>query len=192
MWNGSSDTVVEGNTFIDCDRAVAFGLVDKAGGFDHQGGVIRNNFVYQRPGLFSAARRAASDGQLLVYDSPGTQVYHNTVLTNGNSRLSLEVRWANTGVAFDNNLADAPLGQRDGGTYTAAGNYLSATPAMFVNPAAGRPAPARQRRHPRRGDRPGRRPAPARRPTSTATPARPAPRPTSGPTSCASPPPAPA
>src|SRR5262249_29339820 len=44
MWNHSQDTVVEGNTFIDCDRAVAFGLVDQATGFDHQGGVIRNNF----------------------------------------------------------------------------------------------------------------------------------------------------
>jgi hypothetical protein len=134
MWNGSADTVVEGNTFIDTDRAVAFGLVDKTSPNDHTGGVIRNNFVYQRPGLFSAARRAGSDGQLLVYDSPGTQVYHNTVMTNGNSRFSLEVRWANTGVAFDNNLTDAPLGQRDGGVYTAVGNYLTATPGMFVNP----------------------------------------------------------
>jgi Ca2+-binding RTX toxin-like protein len=135
MWNGSSGTIVEGNTFIDCDRAVAFGLIDKAGGTDHSGGVIRNNFVYQRPGLFTTARRAESDGQLLAYDSPGTQIYHNTVLTNGNSRFSIEVRWANTGVAFDNNLTDAPLNARDGGAYTAAGNYLSATSAMFVNPA---------------------------------------------------------
>jgi hypothetical protein len=137
MWNGSADTVVEGNTFIDADRAVALGLIDKVGGTDHSGGVIRNNFVYQRPGLFSAARRAASDGQLLVYDSPGTQVYHNTVLTSGNSRLSLETRWLTTGVAFDNNLTDAPFGTRDGGTHTAAGNYTSATASMFVNPSAG-------------------------------------------------------
>ncbi|MBN9120535.1 MAG: hypothetical protein J0I06_15515 [Planctomycetes bacterium] len=136
MWNGSRDTVVEGNTFIDCDRAVAFGLVDAAG-FDHQGGVIRNNFVYQTPGLFSAARRAESDGQILVYDSPGTAVYNNTVLTNGNSRYSIEVRWATTGVEFVNNLADAPLHARDGGAYTAAGNYLSADPTLFANPAAG-------------------------------------------------------
>lgn len=136
MWNYSTGTVVEGNTFLDCDRAVALGLIDRDG-FDHQGGAIRNNFVYQSPGLFSAGRRARSDGQLLVYDSPGTKVDHNTVLTNGNSRLSVEVRWAAQGVAFRHNLADAPLGARDGGVYLAADNRLSATPEMFVDPAAG-------------------------------------------------------
>lgn len=137
MWNGSADTIVEDNTFIDCDRAVALGLIDRGTVSDHSGGIIRNNFVYQRPGLFTTARRADSDGQLLVYDSPGTQVYHNTVLTNGNSRFSIEVRWANTGVAFDNNLADAPLNARDGGVYSASGNFLSATSTMFVDPANG-------------------------------------------------------
>jgi hypothetical protein len=136
MWNHSSGTIVEGNTFIDCDRAVAFGLVDLTGTPDHQGGVVRNNFIYQRPGLFGVNRRAESDGQILVYDSPGTKVYNNTVLTNGNSRFSIEVRWANTGVEFVNNLADAPLNARDGGVYSAAGNYLTATAAMFVNAAA--------------------------------------------------------
>lgn len=135
MWNGSSGTTVEGNTFIDCDRAVSFGLVDFAG-FDHQGGVVSNNFVYQTPGLFSAFRRAESDAQILVCDSPGTVVAHNTVLTSGNSRFSIEVRWANTGVTFDNNLTDAPVRARDGGAYTATGNYLTAIPDMFVNAAA--------------------------------------------------------
>ncbi|HSQ56853.1 MAG TPA: PA14 domain-containing protein, partial [Gemmata sp.] len=137
MWNHSADTIVEGNTFIDCDRAVAFGLIDQATGTDHRGGIIRNNFVYQRPGLFTQARHDNSDGELLVYDSPDTQVYHNTVLTNGNSRFSIEARWLTTGVAFDDNLADAPLNTRDGGTYTASGNYLSATASMFLDPASG-------------------------------------------------------
>src|SRR5207244_1807989 len=127
-------TVVEGNTFIDSDRAVALGLIDQTTGFDHQGGAVRNNFVYQRPGLFSATRRAASDGQIVVYDSPNTQVYHNTVLTSGNSAFSVEVRWS-TGAVFANNLADAPLHARDGGAYTGGGNYLSATPAMFAGAA---------------------------------------------------------
>jgi Dockerin type I domain len=135
MWNHSLNTVVEGNTFIDSDRAIALGLIDQATGFDHQGGVARNNFVYQRPGLFSASRHAGSDGQIIVYDSPGTQVYHNTVMTSGNSVFSVEVRWANTGVVFSNNLADAPLHARDGGVFTGGANYLSATTGMFVNAA---------------------------------------------------------
>ncbi len=137
MWGYSQNTVVEGNTFIDGDRAIALGLIDQSGGFDHQGGVVRNNFVYQHPGLFSAARRAGSDGQIIAYDSPGTEVYHNTILTNNNSLYSIEVRWGNTGVVFTNNLADAPLRARDGGVFTGSSNYRSATASMFVNaPAA--------------------------------------------------------
>ncbi len=134
MWNGSADTVVEGNTFVDCDRAVAFGLIDQPNGTDHRGGAIRNNVVYQRPGLFSPERRAGSDGQLLAYDSPGTVIAHNTVLTNGNSRFSLETRWA--AVEFRNNLTDAPYRGRDGGTFVESGNVAAAGLGMFVNAPA--------------------------------------------------------
>ena len=52
MWNHSTNTITERNTFINVDRAVAYGLSDIAG-FDHRGGVIRNNFVYLQPGLMS-------------------------------------------------------------------------------------------------------------------------------------------
>jgi hypothetical protein len=135
MWNHSQNTIVEGNTFIDCDRAIALGLILQSTGFDHQGGIVRNNFVYQRPGLFTANRRAPSDGQIVVYDSPNTQVYHNTVMTSGNSVYSIEVRWG-TGVVFSNTLADAPLHERDGGGFTGSNNYLSATTAMFLDPAS--------------------------------------------------------
>src|SRR5207248_5956696 len=55
--------------------------------------------------------------------------------TSGNSAFAGEVRWANAGVVFANNLADAPLHARDGGNYTGGGNYLSATAAMFTGPA---------------------------------------------------------
>ena len=136
MWNHSQNTVVEGNTIIDSDRAIALGLTLQTTGHDHQGGIVRNNFVYQRPGLFSASRRAGSDGQIIIYDSPGAQVYHNTVVTSGNSAFSIEVRWSNTGVALNDNLADAPLHARDGGVFTGSNNYLNATTAMFLNPAS--------------------------------------------------------
>jgi hypothetical protein len=135
VWRGSTNTVVEGNTFINCDRAVALGL-DTLATPDHRGGVIRNNYVWMDPGLWSASRRAGITSQIAVYNSPDTQVYHNTILTNGNSPRSIEVRWATT-VDVRNNLADAPLGTRDGGAFTQAGNYLQATLSMFVNAAGG-------------------------------------------------------
>ena len=36
MWNGSSGTIAAGNTFIDCQREVAFGLIDRPPD-DHSG-----------------------------------------------------------------------------------------------------------------------------------------------------------
>jgi len=71
MWNHSTNTLTERNTFI-VDRAIAYGLYDNSGS-DHQGGVIRNNFIYLQPGLMSASRKASSDGQIIVWDFPRDQ-----------------------------------------------------------------------------------------------------------------------
>ncbi len=136
MWGNSTNTTVEANTFIDTDRAIAFGLFDNTGN-DHLGGTIQNNFIYQRPGLFTASRRSGADGQILVWDSPNTIVYHNTILTNGNSTSAIDLRWSNSGVTLSNNLADAGITTRNGAAYSGSGNYLAATSGMFVNPSAG-------------------------------------------------------
>ncbi|MCP4189087.1 MAG: hypothetical protein GY768_00510 [Planctomycetaceae bacterium] len=136
FWNQARDTIVEGNTFINVDRAIALGLVDRTPA-DHAGGIIRNNFIYQEPDLFSPSRQTNSDGQILVWDSENTKVYHNTVLTNGNSRRAIEFRWSTRGSLAVNNLSDAPIGKRSGATYVASGNQLNATPEMFVDPENG-------------------------------------------------------
>jgi hypothetical protein len=133
FWNHSRNTITENNSFINTDRAIAYGLMDISGS-DHSGGIIRNNFVYLAPGLMSASRKADSDAQIIVWDSPATQVLHNTVLTNGNANLSIEFRFGTDGGEARNNLADAPIGARNGGTYSQSGNYLGAVPAMFVDP----------------------------------------------------------
>jgi hypothetical protein len=136
VWNHSANTLTERNTFINVDRAVAYGLVDNTGS-DHQGGIIRNNFMYIQPGLMSPTRKASSDAQILVWDSPGTKVYHNTILTNSNVFKAIEVRFNTAGAEIRNNLTDAPLGSRDGGSSTQSGNLLTATASMFVNSASG-------------------------------------------------------
>ncbi len=137
IWNHSSNMTVDGNTIINCDRAIAFGLIDQSSGYDNQGGIIRNNFIYQAPGLFSTSRAAASDGQIIVWDSPSSQVLFNTILTDGNSANSIQLRFTTTGAVVDDNLSDASIRARDNATYTSSGNYLSATPSMFVNPSTG-------------------------------------------------------
>ena len=138
FWRQSSNTITEQNIFINVDRAVAYGLDNSTPYRDHAGGVIRNNFVYLAPGLMSASRRAGSDGSLIAWNSPGTQIDHNTVLLNGNESFAIEFRFSTTtNGAARNNLADAPIRLRENPVAALSGNLLTATPAMFVNPASG-------------------------------------------------------
>jgi hypothetical protein len=138
FWNHSMNNTVQGNAFINCDRAIAFGLNELTSGYDNQGGSIQNNFVYMAPGEYSAARIAAADAPVIAWDSPGTTIDHNTILVNGNTPNSIQVRFLETtNVFIRNNLADATVRSRDGAAYTASGNYTSATPSMFVNPGIG-------------------------------------------------------
>ena len=125
MWNGAAGTVSEGNIFINVDRAIAYGLVDRDK--DHSGGVIRNNMVYYSPGLYGSSRKSGSDDTIIVWDSPDTHTYHNTVLTKGNLNKSIEYRFADTsGGEVKNNLVDAPITTRNGAIFVTAGNVQSA------------------------------------------------------------------
>jgi hypothetical protein len=104
MWQGARDTTVEGNTFVNCQREIAFGLVIRPGG-DHRGGVIRNNFVYRDTWV-------AGDAAVNVIDSAGTRVLHNTILQSGTYPNAIEYRFPGaTGVSIINNLTDAPSGR---------------------------------------------------------------------------------
>jgi len=138
FWRHSANTVTEQNIFLNVDRAVAYGLDNSTPYRDHAGGVIRNNFVCLTPGFMSASRKAGSDGLLIAWNSPGTQIDHNTVLVNGNQNFAVEFRFPTTtnGTAR-NNLADAPINLRDNAVASRTGNLLTAPPGMFANPSAG-------------------------------------------------------
>jgi hypothetical protein len=135
FWNHSVNTLTEQNTFLNVDRAVAYGLQGTTPFFDHAAGAIRNNFVVLVPGLFSTSRTAGSDGSIIAWNSPGTQIDHNSVLLNSNEFYAVEFRFSTTtnGTAR-NNLADAPIHLRDSATATLASNLVTAVPGMFVNP----------------------------------------------------------
>lgn len=129
-WRGSSGTIAESNTFIDCQREIAFGL-EPASPHDHDGGIIRNNFIVRQAGLHG-------DAAISVFDSPNTKVLHNTVLISGGYPNAVEYRFPDaTGVRIVNNLLDGRIQVRDGASATVEGNDTSATAALFVNPAAG-------------------------------------------------------
>jgi hypothetical protein len=130
-WNGSSGTLAEGNTFIDCQREIAFGLVERAP-HDHSGGIVRNNVIFRQAAI-------VGDTAIAIFDSPGTQVLHNTILALSQAYPSLiEYRFVgSSGLVIANNLLNGIVLAREGATGSVTGNITGATAAMFVNPASG-------------------------------------------------------
>jgi hypothetical protein len=135
FWNGSRDTTVEGNVIVNCRLGIRFGIVnrkEKEGFHDHQGGVIRNNVIWRRPGAVESP-----DGGILVWDSPGTRVLQNTVVLNGTySPGAVEYRWSE-GVVLANNLTDAKIWRREGAAGQETNNLLTTDLTVFAGAATG-------------------------------------------------------
>ncbi len=129
MWQGSRDTLVEGNTIIDSSRGVSLGLI---GGVDHLGGTVRNNFIRWDP----AAAYAVDVG--IYAASPNASVLHNTVLTSGRYSNAVEVRFADTtNVEVQGNLLDANVTLRNGASASVADNQSSAQADWFIDAPSG-------------------------------------------------------
>lgn len=138
MWRNSLNTLIERNQFIECDRAIALGLsppdANSRGGettYDHQGGVVRNNFVYR------AAGSATGDVGLTVNYANNYQIHHNTVLLNNSFPWTIEYRFSVSTGALAYNLTDGPIFQRDGAQGTLTSNLANAQLSWFVNPGLG-------------------------------------------------------
>ena len=73
-----------------------------------------------------------------MFDSPNTQVLHNTILGSGTYLSLIEYRFPHSaGVQIANNLLDGRILARDGASGTLSGNVTTAAAALFVNPSAG-------------------------------------------------------
>jgi hypothetical protein len=132
-WFSASGTIVEGNTFINCQREISIGLIDRTPN-DHTGGIVRNNFIYRDASV------EGGDVAIAVFDSPGTKVLNNSIYINGGSYPNaIEYRFAGaSGVVIANNLTNKIIVARDGApAATVINNNTSATVGMFVNAAAG-------------------------------------------------------
>jgi hypothetical protein len=130
VWRGSSNTVTEGNLFLNCARGIMYGGED-APGLAHVGGVIRNNMFYR-------SSTQAGDVGIQVADSPGTRVLNNTILLSGTYRAAIEYRYPTASeVLIANNLTDGEILSRDGATATLQANVTHATRSLFVNPDSG-------------------------------------------------------
>jgi hypothetical protein len=135
FWNGSRDTTAEGNVLVNCRMGIRFGIVrrdPKEGFHDHEGGIIRNNVIWRQAGAV-----AAPDGGIMVWDSPGTRILHNTVVLNGTYPMgAIEYRWSD-GVTIARNLIDAPVWRREEAVGMEADNHRITDGRLFVNAAVG-------------------------------------------------------
>jgi hypothetical protein len=130
-WFSAGNITIEGNTFINCQREIGLGLIDRTPN-DNTGGIVRNNFIYRDSTVQLA------DVGIGVFDSPNSKVLNNTIITNGTYKNAIEYRFAaTTGTLIANNLTDAAIAAREGATATLQTNYTTATASMFANPAAG-------------------------------------------------------
>lgn len=122
FWSESSNTLVEHNIIINCDRGIGFGMGDRG----HSGGMIRNNMV-------STTR----DVGIGLENSRNTAVYNNTVYTE-NYGNSIEYRFSGTqGVAIINNLTNAQIASRDGGSGRVETNVTNAQASWFGDTGSG-------------------------------------------------------
>jgi hypothetical protein len=122
LWNGSRDTVVEGNTFIDNARDISLGLdpgqtarppVSDPGRTDHHGGRITGNTITRQAG------QPGADVGILVADSPDTHVEGNVITMRGTYPNAIEYRFPRTtGVVIAGNTVDAAIVARDSATAT--------------------------------------------------------------------------
>ena len=128
-WRKTSNTLTEGNTFINCSRGISYGADDKVSP-SHRGGIIRNNIILR-------GRTQPGDVGIIVSDSADTEILNNTVVLSGTYARPIEYRFVGTQrVRLINNLTDGAIQARDGATGTRSRNITTATGALFVNLAA--------------------------------------------------------
>jgi hypothetical protein len=137
MRNQSRNTHTYQNLFVDCARAIAYGMgpentSDATTSSSHDGGVIHNNFIHRRRGVRNG------DAGIMLWDSPRTRVYHNTIIQHGTYKNAIEYRFPSTiGVDIRNNLTDGAITKRSNAIATVEGNITHARPNLFRNAAAG-------------------------------------------------------
>ena len=131
FWNRSTNTFVEQNLIVNCDRGIGFwGQI----GYSGIGGTIRNNMIYHDasdPGGFA-------DVGISVENVPNVQIYNNTILQEHGYGNAIEYRFATTTNTYiANNLVNRDIRSRNGGSGTVINNIETAVPTWFIDPSTG-------------------------------------------------------
>ena len=116
FWNDSYGTQVIGNTIINSDRGIGFGLGNSSR--QHQGGLIENNVVSH-----TNTHHPFSDTGIALESSPDSIVRNNTVLLYTNYPNAIEYRFSVTkNVIIENNKVNKKIKQRDNATAVLSAN----------------------------------------------------------------------
>jgi len=120
FWNNSEGTIVENNTFINCDRGIMFGMDNSP----HKGGIIRNNMLHITRDV----------GIYLCYASDA-KVYNNSIYTDSSYPNSIEYRFAQTtNCHIANNLTSKLIANRNTANGVVENNITNVQADWFISP----------------------------------------------------------
>jgi hypothetical protein len=127
LWNGCKKIVVERNTFIGCDRAIAFG--NPSGPVsDMESGIARNNFIVAGVG----------NAMEMCHNQLSAFVNNTVYATNPSYGRTLYLMDNSAGNVLKNNLVLGHLLVQSGTAPDTAGNLFTASaPNWFRDPSAG-------------------------------------------------------
>lgn len=108
FWNGSSKVRVLGNTVINCDRGIGFGLGQD--GEQHRGGEISRNVI-----IHTDDSDPYADVGIVLESSPGTIIDGNSIFLHNGYSNAIEFRFPQTqGVVISNNVTNKRIKGLDG------------------------------------------------------------------------------
>jgi hypothetical protein len=122
FWSGSTNTLVEDNIIINCDRGIGFGLGDRG----HFGGIIRNNQIYHDTGgIFG-------DVGIGLESAYGALVHDNIIRMEHSYPHAIEYRFYSTsGGSIYNNTVNRSIVSRDGGSAAVFGNRFDSLSGWY-------------------------------------------------------------
>jgi len=108
FWNFSKNNLIVGNTIINSDRGIGFGMGDASN--QNEGGIIANNTI-----IHNNPDHPFSDVGIVLESSPGTVVRENRILLNHGYPNAIEYRFSGTqDVVIENNDTNRRITSRDG------------------------------------------------------------------------------
>lgn len=134
MWSKCRDTVVESNLFVNCYRAIGFGMKTRASGFvrmyidgkgempysDHIGGVIKDNTITNSDGIHL-------ESGIELMNVIDVKVLNNRVLSCDKPFSSIEYRWPDTKVEIRGNVVSHSIRKRNNAEAVLENNVIQQT-----------------------------------------------------------------